>query len=226
MKADGAALLAAAVRAAVLAKAPRRTVQAVASAVTGVLVRPETANAAKGPGHSVPAGSQSAAAESAGEPSPEVLLESLKAARSAQRRRKKERRKARKETTRPAAPETGAGSRELVPVSRGSVEPVLTDANKAGTTDLSRPLAGAPPVKKLRGGSTEPEENLDAVDDARSDLTDWSDMSAGRRARHLGLTFAQASQVMPGLLWEAPQQSPPTPRQDRQRRRRSGTKRR
>jgi hypothetical protein len=38
--ADGAALLASAIRAAVLAKAPRRTVQAVAAAVCGVLWRP------------------------------------------------------------------------------------------------------------------------------------------------------------------------------------------
>ena len=45
MSADGAALLAAAVRAAVLAKAPRRTVQAVAAAVAGVLVRLTTAAA-------------------------------------------------------------------------------------------------------------------------------------------------------------------------------------
>ena len=41
--ADLAGLLGAAVRAAVLAKAPRRTVQAVAAAVTGVLVRPTAA---------------------------------------------------------------------------------------------------------------------------------------------------------------------------------------
>ncbi len=90
MSVDGAALLAAAVSAACRAKAPRRTVQAVAAAVTGVLMRPSAA-AVPRPNAAVPAGAQSPA-EDDGDPA--LLLDTLRAARRAQRTRKKERRKA------------------------------------------------------------------------------------------------------------------------------------
>eukprot|EP00929_Paragymnodinium_shiwhaense_P121782 TRINITY_DN9415_c0_g1_i10.p2 TRINITY_DN9415_c0_g1~~TRINITY_DN9415_c0_g1_i10.p2 ORF type:complete len:239 (-),score=64.58 TRINITY_DN9415_c0_g1_i10:3122-3838(-) len=102
MAADGAALLAAAVRAACLAKAPRRTIQAVAAAVTGVLVRPLSAAAAPAPVSSVPARPQRTAAggDEVVPASSEDLLNALRAARSAQRRRKKERRQAAKEVAR------------------------------------------------------------------------------------------------------------------------------
>lgn len=93
---DGAALLAAAVRAAVLAKAPRRTVQAVASAVAGVVFgRSAAGEASTAAAARVPAGPQRAAASDATGASALELLEALRAARSAQRRGKKERRKAR-----------------------------------------------------------------------------------------------------------------------------------
>ena len=75
--ADGAALLAAAIRAAVHAKAPRRTVQAVAAAVTGVLWRPTAA-----------AEPHIDARVQAGTP-----VEELRANRNAQRQRKKDRRR-------------------------------------------------------------------------------------------------------------------------------------
>ena len=95
---DGPALLAAAVRAACLAKAPRRTVQAVAAAVTGVLARPSTAAAEQATATGMPARSQRAAThEQDAAPSPEELQNSLRAVRTAQRRRKKERRRAAKE---------------------------------------------------------------------------------------------------------------------------------
>jgi len=89
--ADGAALMAAAVRAAVLAKAPRRTVQAVAAAVAGALrpqpaLRPRTSQ-------TVPAGAPAESPPPRGS-SPEELLEALREARRVQRRRKKERRRA------------------------------------------------------------------------------------------------------------------------------------
>jgi len=90
MSSDGAALLAAAVRAACQAGAPRRTVQAVAAAVTGVLVRP-TSGAVPHSDTRRPAGAQSNACEEAGDPL--ELLSSLRAARKAQRQRKKERRR-------------------------------------------------------------------------------------------------------------------------------------
>ena len=74
---DGPALLAAAVRAAVLAKAPRRTVQSVAAAVAGVLVRPAPlpATPATVPGKA--AGRQCATDLNAGDASPEALLEAF-----------------------------------------------------------------------------------------------------------------------------------------------------
>ncbi|CAE8671775.1 unnamed protein product [Polarella glacialis] len=95
MASDGPALLAAAVRAACLAKAPRRTTQAVAAAVAGVILRPPTAAAVPGPTSAAPAGPQRAA-EGAGDASPEALLAALRSARAGQRKRKKERRKAAK----------------------------------------------------------------------------------------------------------------------------------
>jgi hypothetical protein len=97
--ADGAAgLLAAAVRAAILAKAPRRTVQAVAAAVTGVLVRPAADDAA--PLTSVPMVAAGAVAGS----SPDELAAALRAARAEQRRKKRARRRERKSL---AAPDVG-----------------------------------------------------------------------------------------------------------------------
>ena len=119
MASDGPAFLAAAVRAACLAKAPRRTVQAVASAVAGVLARPAAA-ATSVPGPKVPAGSQrSAAAEPASDPS--ELLAALRAARSAQRKRKKERQRARKVTASAVLPEKcGACPPAQASDSRGS----------------------------------------------------------------------------------------------------------
>jgi hypothetical protein len=74
---EGAALLAAAIRAAIQAKAPRRTVQAVAAAVTGVLWRPAAATEP-----------QFDARAQAGTPVAEV-----RADRIAQRQRKKDRRR-------------------------------------------------------------------------------------------------------------------------------------
>jgi hypothetical protein len=77
MAVEGAALLAAAIRAAIQAKAPRRTVQAIAAAVTGVLVRPSAA-ASLDFDATGPAG---------------TTVEETRAKRSAQRQRKKLRRR-------------------------------------------------------------------------------------------------------------------------------------
>jgi hypothetical protein len=74
---EGAALLAAAIRAAIHAKAPRRTVQAVAAAVTGVLMRPTAATEP-----------HIDAREPAG-----TSVEGIRSGRTAQRQRKKQRRR-------------------------------------------------------------------------------------------------------------------------------------
>ena len=87
MTCDGASLVAAAVRAAVLAKVPWRTVGVVAVPVTSALV------SAKLPRASARADTQSNA-DDAEEPT--VILDALRAARKAQRIRKNERRRAAK----------------------------------------------------------------------------------------------------------------------------------
>ena len=92
----GAALLAAAVRAAIIARAPRRTVAAVAGAVACAIGRPATAPAQQPVPTAPEEPSASVAAAPAGS-SPEELLAALRAARAAQRRWKKTRRKATKE---------------------------------------------------------------------------------------------------------------------------------
>ena len=89
---DGASLVAAAVRAAILAKAPRRTVQAVAAAVTGAVVhrplsRHRTASR-------VPAEEPAWPPTAAGGLSSDELLAALRADRQVKRRKKKERRRA------------------------------------------------------------------------------------------------------------------------------------
>ena len=119
MAADGPALLAAAVRAACLAKAPRRTVQAVASAVAGVLARPPPAEATPAPVRPVQANFGRHAADGAtSDASPEELLAALRAARTAQRKRKKERRRAKK------APEPPTPAKEE-PVSKPEALPLV-----------------------------------------------------------------------------------------------------
>lgn len=97
MSTDGAALLAAAVRAAVLARAPRRTVQAVASAVAGVVMRPAAMGAKPATETGVPQGTVGATLPPATGASPEELVAALREARRARRRRKRENRRKRRE---------------------------------------------------------------------------------------------------------------------------------
>jgi hypothetical protein len=92
MVVEGAALLAAAIRAAIHANAPRRTVQAVAAAVTGVLVRP-TAAAALDVDASGPAG---------------TTVDEIRAKRCSQRQRKKLRRRSATAKAACAAPTSDA----------------------------------------------------------------------------------------------------------------------
>ena len=124
---DGPALLAAAVRAACLAKAPRRTVQAVAAAVAGVLVR-QMAEAVPRPRSEVPAGAQVAA-----EPTEDlaVLVDTLRTARRSRRARK--RRSRAKSAAAAVAAEAKAGV-EAVPV---LVDAVLTGKAVAAVAALS-----------------------------------------------------------------------------------------
>ena len=90
MSSDGASIMEAAVRGACLAKAPRRTIQAVAAAVAGVLMRPTAAVETKS-NAGVPGGARSRDDDS-GDPATDP--EARRAARRAKRAAKKERRKA------------------------------------------------------------------------------------------------------------------------------------
>jgi hypothetical protein len=90
MAADGPAFVAAAIRAACLAKAPRRTVQAVAAAVTSVFANVATASAStRAHDRQPPAATSAKAGAADDDASPEALLEALRAARRKQRQRKK-----------------------------------------------------------------------------------------------------------------------------------------
>ena len=88
--ADGAALLAAAIKAAVSARAPRRTVQAIAAAVTAVVLRPDA------PASTVTDTRVSAEVPDAPSVSEEDLALRLRQARAARRRAKRQRRQAAK----------------------------------------------------------------------------------------------------------------------------------
>ena len=90
MSADGPAFVAAAVQAACLAKAPRRTVQAVAAAVAGVFAHPAAAHAPTATEPLVlPSTQRTSSKDDDGDATP--LLTALTSARSAQSRRKRAR---------------------------------------------------------------------------------------------------------------------------------------
>jgi len=164
--ADGAALVAAAVRSAILAKAPRRTVAAVAAAVACALVRGPTKAATPRPD----AGARARAPQDAG---PEVaaddapaLLAALRSARCSQRRRKRERRRAGKEAAGPAtsgtevtAPAGGdLGGDCLTPAPISGEAPCLAVAVTPRRSPSPRPLddlRSEPPCKVARGEDDE-----------------------------------------------------------------------
>jgi len=121
--ADGAALVAAAVQAAIREGAPRRTVAAVAAAVAGTVLpaaRRATMSAASAKVQP-PDAQRAAAREHEAGSSPEELLYSLRAVRSAQRRRKQERRRAAKqeEKAQAAAASQGDEANTQVPATPG-----------------------------------------------------------------------------------------------------------
>lgn len=148
MAADGAAMIAAAVRAACLAKAPRRTVQAVAAAVAGVFAQHAEGAGARNRVRVQPA-AQTAEDSGVSEVTPDALVEALRTMRRAQRQRKKERRRASKvaaqcdEGEGRAGPELGSQKPDIPPTEVSTV-PLTTD-NVAQVTvqtpDAERSLA-------------------------------------------------------------------------------------
>mmetsp|Transcript_58117 Transcript_58117/g.115213 ORF Transcript_58117/g.115213 Transcript_58117/m.115213 type:complete len:273 (+) Transcript_58117:60-878(+) len=158
MPADGAALLAAAVRAACLAKAPRRTVQAVAEA-TDAAPATDTGEAA---------GRQRAAAPEPGGSSAEELLAALRQARAAQRRRKKERRRAKRPSSpeRPAAQEAASAAPLHQDLAAGSTQRFGGEGVEllAGGSPPREPPCKIPRVDIRGGGETPHVPPLPAIE--------------------------------------------------------------
>mmetsp|Transcript_50274 Transcript_50274/g.139588 ORF Transcript_50274/g.139588 Transcript_50274/m.139588 type:complete len:244 (-) Transcript_50274:276-1007(-) len=202
MAADGAALLAAAVGAACRAKAPRRTVQAVAAAVAGVLVRPAAAAAVPRPGAAVPAGAQSAGPDDS---DPVQLLDSLRAARRAQRIRKKERRRAAKQAAdahrAPSPRQSQSASQPLAtpqPVAAGPcAEP--GGALAAAPAAPEAPMAVDAPVRPTGALNQQPPSDGEGhFDQLRGLFSDDGIVSLGRASgadlRSLGAGSADSSE--------------------------------
>jgi len=133
MAADGPAFVAAAVRAACMANAPRRTVSAVAAAVAGVFAH-QPARAMRQAAPQVLPATQRAAdlGGHVGENVP-ALVEALQSARSAQRKRKKERRRDAQAAVKAAAQNATAEAEG------GSVGPVVGGQALTATTLLAIP---------------------------------------------------------------------------------------
>jgi hypothetical protein len=140
---SSAALLAAAIRAAILAKAPRRTVQAIAAAVTGVLVRPPTAAAAPNlDAREVPAGTS---------------VDGIRSSRTAQRQRKKQRRRsaAAKATINATAMSAGVLQCDTVRAAAPEAEKLASESGDAQDVWKSkRRKKGYDGVKLGTGGSS------------------------------------------------------------------------
>ena len=132
--ADGASLVAAAVQAAIRERAPRRTVAAVAAAVSGTVLSAAARPFAPATMHKERAQDAQGKAEESDDPGP--LLERLRAVRRAQRQRKKEKRRAAKQ----------AASEPPVPPSASFESPQPC----AGAT---HPIAGAAGPSADFGGS-------------------------------------------------------------------------
>ena len=178
MVVDGPALLAAAVRAACQAGAPRRTVQAVASAVTAILVRPAAAVPRREP--KTPAGTPGAAAEGEPDDAP-ALLASLRAVRQAQRVRKKERRRAAKVAAAAAAPSTQTDAAGHGSSIGEAQEPAPAPASSASQSPARRRRREASPTPP--GSAVPAAQNTEALSVASAATENWR-------------TFSQASSHM------------------------------
>mmetsp|Transcript_49181 Transcript_49181/g.138846 ORF Transcript_49181/g.138846 Transcript_49181/m.138846 type:complete len:260 (-) Transcript_49181:158-937(-) len=152
---DAAALVAAAVRAAVLAKAPRRTVAAVAASAicavgrgpAGAALQPRSAAEVRA---GAPAGAHGAAA-AADSDSPEALLAALRRTRATQRRRKKERRRAGKEAARAVV----IDDEEMLPAGGGHEGDHLTPAHSSPPApELASARSGPSPGRPDQGSRT------------------------------------------------------------------------
>ena len=143
---DGAALLAVAIKTAISAKAPRRTIQAIAAVVTAVILRPETA-ASPGLDPGVPAEIPGTTDDT----SEEVLMQRLRQARAARRKAKRQQRRANKATA--AATDPGLSS-----------DKVVASTATTQTSDATAPLASVSCGKRKTAANGDAEMTTCLVD--------------------------------------------------------------
>jgi hypothetical protein len=141
MAADGPAFVAAAVWAACLAKAPRRTVQAVAASVAGVFAH-QHASAKAATDVKVKPATQCTTGLVGHDENMPALIEALRSARRAQRQRKKERRRAAKAAA-AVAPDSTA-----VAESAAATDTTAAEVGGAGTAIAPQ----APAASSLQEG--------------------------------------------------------------------------
>ena len=195
MSADGPALLAPAVRAACLAKAPRRTIQAVAAAVTGVLVRP-TADAVPRSRPLVPAGAQSAHFDDVTVPG--IAVDAIREARRAQRRRKKEKRQAAKRAADVAPTPHDTVWREYV-ITISNVNDTPAEVGAAGSATDHRGISDDEPARAPQAVSfaASPEQSTTAhANETAASIPPPNDMSRqSGSTRTLGRSSSKAMSV-------------------------------
>ena len=153
--ADGASLVAAAVQAAIRERAPRRTVAAVAAAVSGTVLSAAARPFAPATMHKERAQDAQGKAEESDDPGP--LLEKLRAVRRAQRQRKKEKRRAAKQAaSEPPVPPCASldGPQHCV----GAIHPI---AGAAGpSADFGGSLVAVPAQAPARPPDHSPSTDL------------------------------------------------------------------
>ena len=142
MAADGPAMLAAAVRAACMAHAPRRTVQAVAAAVASVYAHMPARTTQKADRKEQPATQSATVPGGHADENMPALVEALRTARSAQRKRKKERRKA-------AQAERKAQSATAAEGGRAQLGPAVGEQKPAASTLPGGAVAKLPSLLHL-----------------------------------------------------------------------------
>ena len=142
MAADGPAMLAAAVRAACMANAPRRTVQAVAAAVASVYAHMPARTTQQANRKEQPATQSATVPGGHADENMPALVEALRTARSAQRKRKKERRKA-------AQAERKAQSATAAEGGRAQLGPAVGEQKPAATTLPGSAVAKLPSLLHL-----------------------------------------------------------------------------
>lgn len=193
--ADGAALVAAAVQAAIHGGAPRRTVAAVAAAVAGTVM--SASAAPRQPATKPQVHSQDARNDALEADSPEQLLTSLRAARRAQRLRKKQRRREAKQAAGPSQSHNEDVVTSTVPAEVPSTDGAAGQRTEhvgalvAAPAQAPRPLAASAPVAQPRGQDSRKDKPIRSR--SRHDADDLKDQ---RSRSSIGDSDADALSMM------------------------------